>query len=217
MLKDSLLAREINKLKDRFLLLGGEVEKSLRLALQAIEEGDEVLAQKVISGDRNIDLMEVDLEEECLKILALHQPVASDLRFIITVLKVNNDIERIGDHAVNLAEHAIALVDGPVLSFPFDYTTMSNRTTEMLKKSLDAFVQQNTTVAREVLAADDEVDEINRSMYRLVEEEMRKNPDRIGYLMNFIGISRCLERIGDLSTNIAEDVIYLVSGEIVRH
>ena len=120
-------------------------------------------------------------------------------------------------HAASLAEHAIALMNGPDLSFPFDYATMTERTSEMLKKSLDAFVQQNTTLAREVLEADDEVDEINRNMYRLVEAEMRKNPELIGYFMNFIGISRCLERIGDLSTNIAEDVIYLVSGEIVRH
>jgi len=217
MMRDSLLAREIDKLKEKLLALGGQVERSLALAISAVEKRDVEIATEVIAGDEAIDRMEIDVEEECLKLLALHQPVAVDLRFIVTVLKVNNDLERIGDHAASLADHAILIADQPEVAFVFDFPVMARKAQTMLKQSLDALVFQDTELAIQVRAADDEIDEINRNMYRAVEREIMMQPDRTPIYTNHIGVSRCLERIADLATNIAEDVIYLTTGQIARH
>ena len=212
-----LLQKEINKLKESFLLLGSKVEESVRRAVKSLRERDIELARQVIEGDVEIDQMEVDLEEECLKILALHQPVAVDLRLIVAVLKINNDLERVGDLAVSIAEHTLFLSWRPPIQIPFDYDTMAEKTHKMLKRSLDALVHWSASIASEVRRADDEVDAINRQMYKQVEEEIRRNPQQLESLINVIGLSRSFERIADLATNIAEDVIYLVEGEIVRH
>jgi len=215
--RDSLLMREIEKLKERLLALGGLVEKALARAVHAVEARDTEVAKEVVDGDAVIDRAEVDVEEECLKLLALHQPVAGDLRFIITVLKVNNDLERIGDHAASLAEHALLLADQPEVPFAFDYPLMAAKAQEMLARSLDALVSQDTEQATRVRAADDEIDEINRGMYRAVEQGIRRDPERTPVYINHLGVSRCLERVADLATNIAEDVIYLTTGRIARH
>jgi phosphate transport system protein len=217
MVRDSLLAREIDKLKEKLLALGGQVERSLALAISAVERRDVEAATQVIAGDAAIDRMEIDVEEECLKLLALHQPVAVDLRFIVTVLKVNNDLERIGDHAASLADHAILIADQPDVAFVFDFPVMARKAQTMLKQSLDALVFQDAELAIQVRGADDEIDEINRNMYRAVEREIMRQPDRTPVYTNHIGVSRCLERIADLATNIAEDVIYLTTGQIARH
>ena len=209
--------REIEKLKKRILALSAVVENSVEQAVLSVTERNESLAARVIDLDNEIDQMEVDVEEECLKILALHQPVANDLRFVIAVLKINNDLERIGDEAVNIAERAFFLSRHTPIKIPFDFTMMSDKTQAMLRLSLDALVTLNTDLAREVGARDDEVDDLNRQMYLHIQNEMRRQQNDVECLVHVLSISRHLERIADYATNIAEDVIYLIEGEIVRH
>lgn len=211
------LFREVEKLKKQILILSAEVEDSVHKAVKSISERDEKLARRVIDRDAEIDYMEVDVEEECLKILALHQPVAIDLRFIIAVLKINNDLERIGDLAVNIAERGVYLAKQEPVEVPFDFPKMSALTQSMLHRSLDALVNMDPALANAVCAADDELDQINREMYGRVKEGIRKNPERIDSLINMLAISRQLERIGDHATNIAQDVLYMINGQIVRH
>jgi phosphate transport system protein len=213
----TLMERELDKLKKRFLLFGGRVEAILNRAVGAAVERDVLAARRVIEEDRELDVLEVDLEEECLKLLALHQPVAVDLRFIVAVLKINNDLERVGDQAVNIAEHALYLADRPLLGFPFDFATMATKAQTMLRQGLDALVSQSAAAAQRVRDADDEIDAIHEQMYETVERRMREDPENLDSYIHFIGLSRCLERVADLATNVAEDVIYLVEGEIVRH
>jgi phosphate transport system protein len=212
----TLIAREIVKLKERLLLLGGKVEDRLRQSILAVREKNSDMADEVIAGDREIDIMEVELEEECLKILALHQPVASDLRFIITVLKVNNDLERIGDLAVNISEVALYLIEKPI-NIPFEFDEMASKASTMFRSSLNALVDQDRSLAETVRRNDDEVDDLHHEAHLLVEKAIRSQPDRIDCFIKSLSISKSLERIADLSTNIAEDVIYLVDGAIVRH
>jgi len=211
------LHREIEKLKTMLLSLGTDVEEHVYKAVQALDERNGTLADQVIGSDEQVDRYEVYLEEECLKILALHQPVAIDLRFVIAVLKINNDLERIGDLAVNIAERAKFLAGRDVLDVPFDFMGMADKTRAMLKKSLDALVNMDPRMARDVCAADDEVDALNREMYGRIQKSMQQHPDRIDGLIHYLGVSRYLERIADHATNIAEDVIYMVDGDIVRH
>lgn len=211
------LQREIEKLKKSILTLGALVEERVHMAVQAISDRDEKLARQVIDGDIQIDEMEVDLEEECLKLLALHQPVAIDLRFIIAVLKINNDLERIGDLAVNIGERAMFVSTRERIDIPFDFPTMSKIVKTMLKKSLDSLVNMDPSLAKDVCKMDDDVDTINRQMYDQVREGICKHPDRLELLTHLLNTSRHLERIGDLATNISEDVIYMIEGKIVRH
>jgi phosphate transport system protein len=213
----ALLNKEIDRLKKNILTLGGIVEERVHLAAKAIHDRDEGLARKIINGDPEVNRHEVDLEEECLKILALHQPVAVDLRFIISVIKINTSLERIADLAVNIAERAAFLSTQTKIDIPFDFPGMSGKVKAMLKKSLDAFVNMDVSLASEVLGADDEVDAINRKMYKQVSEGIRKHPDAIDRLIHILSVSRHLERIADHTTHIAEDVIYMIEGRIVRH
>jgi len=212
------LHREIERLKQQILALSAVVEENVQRSVHALVERDTALAAEAIRlDDDEVDTAEVDVEEECLKILALYQPVASDLRFIIAVLKINGDLERIGDMAVNIAERANFLSGACPVDVPIDIRTMCERAQSMLKRSLDALVNLDSALAREVCAGDDEVDELNRRNYAAIQEGMRANPDDIECLMHYLAVSRHLERIGDHATNIAEDVIYMVEGEIARH
>ncbi len=211
------LQREIERLKKEILSLGATVEESVRMTVTAIEERDSALAEKVIKGDADIDQAEVDLEESCLKILALHQPVAIDLRFIIAVLKINSDLERIGDLAVNIAERALYFNARPRIRIPFDILGLAERVRWMLRACMDSLVNLDTQLAKKVCKTDDEVDAINRGMYTLVTDALRLNPEQIDVLIPYISVSRYLERIADHATNIAEDVIYMVDGVIARH
>ena len=211
------LQREIEKLKKDILTLGTMAEQSVREATQAIERRDETLARGVIEKDINLDQMEVEVEESCLKILALHQPVAIDLRFIIAVLKINNDLERVGDLAVNIAERALFLATVAEINIEFDFTKMALKTQEMLKKCLDALVNFNAQLAHEVCACDNEIDAMNRQVYLLVQNAMNTYPDQVESLIHLLSVSRHLERIADHATNIAEDVIYMIEGKIIRH
>lgn len=211
------LQKELQKLKKRILSLGTMVEERVRMAIKAVETRDEKLAKRIIEMDREIDEIEVEIEEECLKILALHQPVAVDLRFIAAVIKINNDLERIGDQAVNIAERVVSIARRPQVTVPFDYKLMPEKTETMLKESLDALVNLDVDLAYMVCLKDDEVDDMNREIYDKVKEAIRSHPDRVGYMINLLLVSRHLERIADLTTNIAEEVIYLIEGEITRH
>ena len=211
------LQREIEKLKRDILALGAKVETSVRDAALSIENGDEVLAKKVIEEDINIDNAEVEIEEDCLKILALHQPVAIDLRFIVAVLKMNSDLERIGDLAVNVAERAVFLAGQPKVNISVDLVDMAHKTMLMLKNSLDALINHDAVLAQRVCASDDDVDMINRQMYLDVQDGITKNPEQINSMIHLLSVSRHLERIADHATNIAEDVIYMLEGRIIRH
>jgi phosphate transport system protein len=209
--------REIEKLKKRILSLGAMVEEEVRKAIQAIELKDAEIAKKIIIDDHNIDEMEVEIEEECLKILALHQPVAVDLRFLIAVIKINNDLERIGDEAVNIAERVESLSKEKMAEFTYDYSEMAEKAEDMLKKSLDALVNLDLDLAFKILIMDDEVDNIQKNVYQLTKQAIGEHTGDVKFLINQFLISRHLERIADHATNIAEEVIYLIEGEIVRH
>ncbi len=211
------LINELNSLKRRTFSLVALVEDNLSSAVKAVGQRDEKLALEVVQNDIEIDGVEVEVEEECLKLLALHQPVAIDLRFIIAVLKLNNDLERIGDLAVNIAERAIFLSKTPPVPVPFDFEAMAEKATQLLRQCLDALVNHDVEAASAVCLADDEVDAINRKMYEQVKAAILQHPDHLNALINLLSVSRHLERIADHATNIAEDVIYLVEGRIARH
>ncbi|MBD3390501.1 MAG: phosphate signaling complex protein PhoU [Chitinivibrionales bacterium] len=212
-----LMQKEFEKLKKGILTLSALVEESVNRSVKAVMERNEGLAKSVIESDNEIDSMEIDVEEECLKILALHQPVAADLRFIVAVLKINNDLERVGDLAVNICERALPLTRFPVLKAPFGLPEMGQKVRLMVKKSLDALVNVDEDAAEEVCRMDDDVDNINRDMYAKVTEHLQAKPQDAEALLHLLSISRQLERIGDHATNIAQDVIYLIRGEIIRH
>lgn len=209
--------KELEKIKKMILSLGAMAEERVRWASQAIESTDPEIANRIIQSDYEIDEMEVEIEEECLKVMALHQPVAIDLRFLIAVIKINNDLERIADEAVNIAERLITMTKQGSSKFFFDYTPMVEKVESMLKTSLDALVNMDEDRAFNVVVLDDEVDEIHREAYRYIRELMKTESDHIVYLINLYLISRHLERIADHTTNIAEEVIYLIEGEIIRH
>jgi phosphate transport system protein len=212
-----LLHKEIERLKNEMLALSAVVEEALRKAMSALQRHDAELAREVIADDGRVDQLEVDLEEAALKIIALHQPVAEDLRLIISVLRINSDLERIGDLAVNIAERATFLSSHPAPGMPMDFAPMAAKAQEMLTRSLDAFVNLDTALARQIIEMDNEVDTMNRQMYCAIYQLIRKDPADVEPLLHLLSASRHLERIADHATNIAEDVIYMVEGNIVRH
>jgi phosphate transport system protein len=211
------LQKELARLKKRILALGAMVEERVRMARNAIETRDGQLAQKIIDMDHEIDESEIEIEEECLKIMALHQPVAVDLRFLSAVIKINNDLERIGDEAVNIAQRVSIISKREKLEIPFDYSLMAEKAEYMLKESLDSVVNMDLDIAVNVCVSDDDVDDLQNQAYDVIKQAIKDNPDRVGYLINLLLISRHLERIADHATNIAEEVVYMIEGEIVRH
>lgn len=211
------LQRDMDHLKKGILSLGSMVQEATNKSILALVDRRPDLSREVIQGDTLIDQREVEIEEECLKILALHQPVAGDLRFIIGVLKVNNDLERMGDLCLNIAERAAYLSSHKPLEPSLEFPGMAKHALTMLRKSLDALVDQNTHLAREVLAMDDKIDEANRRMFTQLQELMHQDPDRIDRCVQLLSVSRYLERIADLTTNIAEDVVFMIEGDLIRH
>lgn len=209
--------REIDGIKKHLLSLCAVVDEQVQLAVRALIDRDELLAREVRQRDLDIDNREVEIEEECLKILALYQPVAVDLRFIVAVLKINNDLERIGDLAVNISKKARTLAASPPIAIPFDLTGMSKKTQAMLRDSINAMVNLDAKLAYDVCGRDDEVDRMKRDIRRQGEEMIAADPTQAKLLLRLLAVSRNLERIADLTTNIAEDVIYLVDGKIIRH
>ena len=211
------LQRDLGDLKKELLASGSLVEEALNHAIEALVNRSINLAEVVIEGDYQINQKENQIEEECLKILALHQPVAADLRFIISVLKVNNDLERIGDLAVNIAERAVYLSSHDPLKAAFNFPRMADGARKMVRKSLDALIGMDAKLARVVLTMDDEIDDLNREMYTTLQDLMRQSPEFIDRAVHTLSVSRYLERIADLATNIAEDVVFMVEGELIRH
>ena len=209
--------KELENIKKRILSLGSLVEERVRMVTKAIDEKNAEIAEDVIRLDYEIDENEVEVEEECLKVLALHQPVAIDLRFLIAVIKINNDLERIGDQAVNIAQRVVSIAKHHKIDFHFDYSEMAEKSAAMLKMSLDALVNLDVDLAFKVVMMDDEVDDIQREAYDQIKLAIREDSGHVTYLINLLLISRHLERIGDHATNIAEEVIYLTEGEIIRH
>lgn len=211
------LHRDLENLQRDILTLAAGVEESIYKAIRALQERDAELAQQVIVGDNQIDQQETHVEEECLKLLALHQPVAVDLRRIATVLKINTDLERMADIAGDIAERAVALARMKPLAPPDNLQRMTDLTTSMVRQSLDAFVHHDTRLARRVIRLDDEVDRLNKENIDSLIQVMQQAPDMIEPGLSLFSAIRHLERIADHATNIAEDVVYLVEGDIVRH
>jgi phosphate transport system protein len=208
---------ELEKLKKKILYLAARVEKNLQMAVKSFIDKDLTMADEVVNTDPDIDSLEVEVEEDCLKILALHQPVAADLRYIIAILKINNDLERIADYAVNIANRSktITYNSGPLI--PFDLQSMVEIAIKMVRDCVDSLVQNDAELARQVCIDDDEMDKRNRDVIKIAQDAIRANPDYTEYYVCLISVSKNLERIADHSTNIAEDVIYMIEGEIVRH
>lgn len=212
------LQRDLDELKRDMLHLGGLVETALGNASIALKDRRIELAETVYVDELLINEKEVQIEESCLKILALHQPVAIDLRFIVVVLKVNNDLERIGDLAENLTARAVYLAEREAMPEPMaKINAMFVTIRSMLKDSLDSLVKLDVDMARKVIERDDGVDEINRQMYDDFRELMAKDATMIEQATSWLSCSRYLERIADLATNICEDVVFMVEGEVVRH
>lgn len=211
------LEQEMERLKKNLLQLVAAVEMNLKDAVRALETQDRELAEKVIERDQAVDVQEVQIEENCMYILAKHQPVAIDLRFLIASLKINSDLERIGDQATNIAERALFLSETTMPPLNVDFHQMVETTKEMVHDSLTSLINRNAELANVVRKKDDQVDDLNRQMFNEVREGIRKNPDNIRNYMNILSASRHLERIADHACNIAEDVIYMVEGNIVRH
>ena len=211
------LQEEINKLKRALLDQSARVEREVQRAMQSIERDDTTMAREVIDADLIINAKEVDIEEDCLKVLALHQPVAADLRFIISVIKINIDLERIADVAVNIAKRTLQFDEVKKIEAPFDYPVMMEKVLKMLKNSLDSLVKLDADGANAVIEADDEIDDMHRQTYATAKERILEFPAHLQALLLWVAVSRHLERIADLSAHIAEDVVYLVEGNIVRH
>lgn len=211
------LQRELEMIKNRILSLGAMVEDRVRLAIKSIDNCDTEIAEQIVRLDYEVDEMEVDIEEECLKVLALHQPVAVDLRFLISVIKINNDLERIADETVNIAHRISVVAKNKNCHFIFDYADMAEKASSMLRMSLDALVNLDTDMAFKVCLRDDEVDSFVHNAYSELKNVIRNTSEDVGVLINMFLISRHIERIADHATNIAEEVIYLTEGEIVRH
>lgn len=210
------LERDLEHLQRRVLAMAGIVEESIYKSMQALTERNKVLAQQVIAGDTRIDELDNAVNEEALKMLALHQPVAKDLRRIATVMMITTDLERMGDLASDIAERAIVLVSTSY-TIPDKLPRMTDMATSMVRQSLDAFVNFDAKQARKVIRLDDEVDRFNAEIIEELKGVMRTAPELIEAALSMFSVVRHLERIGDHATNIAEDVVYLVEGEIVRH
>jgi phosphate transport system protein len=211
------LQREIEKLKKDLLSLCALVEDQVHKAVRSLLERDARLAESVEKGDDNVDRREVEVEEECLKILALYQPVAIDLRMIIAVMKINNDLERIGDLAVNISHKAKAFNADPAAEIPVDLEVMWQKAQGMLRDSVSSLIEMNVALAVDVCKRDEEVDRMKHDNRNAVEDLIGEQPSLVRPLLRIMAVSRNLERIADCATNIAEDVIYIVEGKIVRH
>ena len=207
----------LEDLRRNLILMGGEVERQIQRAIEALTEVDEEKAEAVIAADEEIDRMEMGIEEQAVQLLALQQPVAVDLRFLIAALKINNDLERIGDHAVNIAEGAQRLASQKPFKPFIDIPYMAEVAMSMLKGSLDAFVNRDLDLARKIIKKDDILDEKNVSIIRELLTYMVEYPSLITYCLELISISKNLERVGDLATNICEDTIFMAEAKWVKH
>jgi phosphate transport system protein len=208
---------ELSQVKVRLLTMSGEAEAALRLAVEALLERNPEKAKQVIAGDRVIDGMEVEIEEACIDLLALQQPMAKDLRMLVAAIKIANDLERVGDHAVNLAQSADRLARSRPIAPEPEIIEMARLAREMLSDALEAFVRGDAAAGREVCLRDDKVDALNRSVFRILLTHMMEDPHIIGAALELFLVSRNLERVADLATNVGEDVVFLVEGKSIKH
>lgn len=211
------IERQIDQLKQKILFVGTLVEEAISKAITALINRDTALAQRVIASDDEIDRMEVEVEEECLKILALYQPVAADLRFVVAALKINNDLERMGDLAKNIAKRVGQLARSEQIALPPEIRPMAMQAQEMVRECLEAVVNADPTLARHVREQDDAVDDGRQRIRERVLRGIKETPQDSESLMRINSVSKHIERLADMATNVAEDVIYMVEGEIVRH
>jgi phosphate transport system protein len=208
---------ELQALKERLLHMGGLVEERAHQAVLALMERRGDLAEKVISGDREVNELQIEIDDRALKLLALQQPMAKDLRLITAAMKINADLERIGDQAVNIAENALKIIGHPPLKPLIDIPRMADLAEAMTRDSLDSFVKKDAALARSVLVRDDDVDQLKDHVFRILLTYMMADPGTIERALGLILVSRNLERVADHATNIAEDVIFLVEAKDVRH
>lgn len=211
------LQRDLERLQRDLLVMAGLVEETVHKAVRALQTGDAALAREVIETDPRIDGEDNLIHENCLKILALHQPVAGDLRRIVAAMQITTDLERMGDLAEDIAKRALHMGPAGKFLIPDKLLRMADLTTSMVGQVLDSFVNLNEGLARRVVRLDDEVDRYNREIIEGLVQQMKSNPDLVDPALSLFSATRHLERIADHATNIAEDVIYLVSGEIVKH
>ncbi len=209
--------QDIESLKERVLKMGGFVEESIRKSITALVERDQKLAIEVIDGDAIVNNYDVEIEEECIRFLAIWQPTGSNLRFVTTAIKIITDLERIGDLAVDICERAVELNDEPPLKPYIDIPRMAEAAQKMLKDSLDSFVARDEALAMSVCAADDFVDNLNQQIFNELLLYMLKDPKNISRAVRLTYITKYLERIADHATNIAEMVVYMVKGKVIRH
>lgn len=208
---------ELARLKSKLLEMSALAEELVALSMRALEDRDEDVAREVIRRDADLDSLEVEVDDACIQLLALQQPMARDLRLITMAMKISNDLERVGDHAVNIAEAVGHLAEQPTRLELAEISEMGRLATGMLTDALDTFVRADAEGARDVLRRDDRVDNLHDSLFRILLTHMMEDPRRIGAAMSLFLVSRNLERIGDLATNIAEDVVFLVEGRNIKH
>ena len=208
---------ELNELKTRLLLMGGRAEAVVHKAIDALKRRDRALAEEIFADDQAIDRLEIEIDERCIRLLALRQPVGQDLRFIISALKIVTDLERVGDHAVNIAQSAIKLSGEPELKPLIDIPRMAAIATRMLTEALDAFVRNDAAAARAILTEDDEVDHLKTQIFRELLSYMLEKPESITRALELILVSRNLERVGDLATNVAEEVVFIAEARVIKH
>lgn len=208
---------QLSDLQARLVAMAGNAERALAMAVEALLTRKAGLAEQVLAGDQEIDQMEMEVEEECIRLLALQQPMAGDLRLLTASLKISNDIERVGDHAVNIAEAALRFSKAKAIVPEAELVEMARLTSGMLADAIDAFVRRDAPSAREICLRDDRVDALHRSVFRIVLTHMMEDPTTISDGMELTATSRNLERVADLATNIAEDVVFLVEGKSIKH
>jgi len=209
--------RELLELKEKLLLMAAKAEQLIRQSIEALMKKDTALAQSLFALDKEVDRLEIEIEEDAITLIARHQPAAGDLRFLIGAIKINNDLERISDHGVNIAQSVISLAGQPDLKPLIDIPRMAELSMGMLKDSLDSFVNNDSEKARAVCRSDDQVDDLKDQIFRELLTYMMEKPDSIGRAMDLILISRNLERVADLSTNISEEEIYISEAKIIKH
>ena len=208
---------ELADVRARLVTMSGAAETALALAVDALLSHDEEKAQRVILGDREIDTREVDIEQRCISLLALQQPMARDLRMLTSAMRIANDLERVGDHAVNIAQSATRVSKSrPIVPEP-EIVEMARLTRHMLGDAIDAFIRGDAAAGREICRRDDQVDALNRSVFRILLTHMMENPQMISSGMEVLLVSRNLERVADLATNVAEGVVFLVEGKSIKH
>ncbi len=208
---------ELEELKDRLLEMSGLVESAVYRSVLAVVESNRELAQEVLTNEAGINQMQIEIDDAATRLLALQQPMATDLRFLTAAIKLNNDLERMGDSAVNIAERGLSLMDQPPVNPSVDIPHLARLTESMVRKSLDAFVKKDADLARSVLASDDPVDDLRDSIYAELIRSMQADPKTVPQCVNLMFVAHNLERIADHATNIAEDVLYLIEGIDVRH